>query len=369
MGSFGSILGLGGNGAGSTFDQAAQNGQLTSDQASSINQSGLNGVNQQQQFVNALQAQNGVGNQASVYNQLQGVANGTGPNPAAAQLAQSTGQNVANQSALMAGQRGASQNAGLIARQAAQQGANTQQQAAGQAATMQANQSLNALNSLGGLATQQVGQQQNALNGLNSAAQGQQSYLNQQNQNAIQNQQQSNSANSSLAGVNAKQQGSLLGGVLGGVGAALGATGGEVSSNQIGSNPTTGSYSSGDVEKHQANQQINQKGPRSFVGKSLQASKSLPAYSQGGKVPALVSPNEIYLKPNAAQAVAKGKADPKSVGEKIPGKAKVSGDSLKNDTVKKDLDVGGVVVPRSIATTGDSKKIAAFVAAHTKRLK
>src|ERR1700679_261280 len=83
-----------------------------------------------QQNQQALQGQNGLGNQSQVYGQLQGVANGTGPNPAQAQLAQATGANTANQAALMAGQRGSAANVGLLARQAAQQGAANQQAAA-----------------------------------------------------------------------------------------------------------------------------------------------------------------------------------------------------------------------------------------------
>ncbi len=80
---------------------------------------------------------------------LQGIANGTGPNPAQAMLNQQTGANVAQQAALMAGQRGAGANVGLMARQAAQQGAGIQQQAVGQGATMQANQSLGAIGQMG----------------------------------------------------------------------------------------------------------------------------------------------------------------------------------------------------------------------------
>lgn len=82
--------------------------------------------------------------------QQQAVASGQGPNPAQNMLAQATGQNVSNQAALMAGQRGAGANVGLMARQAGQQGAATQQQAAGQAATMQSQQQLNALGQLAG---------------------------------------------------------------------------------------------------------------------------------------------------------------------------------------------------------------------------
>ncbi len=130
------------NGTGKMNAAMGQQGALNTQLGSA------NGVGVQQGGIKALQ--NTYGQQGNTLGQLQGVANGTGPNPAQAMLNQATGQNVANQSAMMAGQRGAGSNVGLMARQAAQQGAATQQQAAGQGATMQANQQLNALGQMGG---------------------------------------------------------------------------------------------------------------------------------------------------------------------------------------------------------------------------
>jgi hypothetical protein len=74
-----------------------------------------------------------------------------------------------------------------------------------------------------------------------------------------------------------------------------------------------------------------------------------PMAAQGGQVPALVSPGEIRLRPNQAAAVAKG-ANPAKVGEKIPGKPKVGGakNSYANDTVKKTLAEGDIILPRSV---------------------
>lgn len=71
--------------------------------------------------------------------------------------------------------------------------------------------------------------------------------------------------------------------------------------------------------------------------------------NKGGKVPALVSPGEVYLSPDKVERVLKGE-NPMKIGEKVPGKAKVKGDSRKNDFVPADLDEGGVVIPRHIAT-------------------
>lgn len=229
MGFVSGLLGTAG-GVNGTGISGPQSGNVlnptTVDQANTAYTGAQNSLDQQQQFLQALQGQNGIQNQSNVFNQLQGVANGTGPNPAQAQLAQATQANVANQAALMAGQRGSGANAGLIARQAAMQGANTQQQAAGQAATMQANQSLNALGQLGGIAGQQVGQQA-AATGANTQAQQseQQNLLNsiaQQNNSNVGMQSNVNSANAGLAGSTMQGQQNMLGNITGGAGSALG---------------------------------------------------------------------------------------------------------------------------------------------------
>lgn len=396
--SIGGTFGFGQNNGSSVFGGVPQSGVVSNGDAYNLNNQAAGNIGSQAAFVNALNQQNGIANQSSTFNQLQGVANGTGPNPAQAQLAQATGANVANQAALMAGQRGASQNVGLIARQAAQQGAATQQQAAGQAATLQANQSLGALGQLGGIAGQQVNQQQGALNNQYGAIAGQQGLVNSQNQNAINQNQGINNTNSSLALQNSKNQAGLISGLASGAGAAMGATGGEVNKNTIGSNPSLmadgGQVSAMQAPTNESNVANNSTGPQSFVGKYFSGLSTAPApvqmptdsgtskggsglasimgkvaMAEGGKVPALLSPGERYLSPKDAQAVASGKADPMKKGEKIPGKASVSGDSLENDTVKKTLKTGGVVIPRSVVNSKSSKKEAAFVAANLKKLR
>lgn len=385
-----------------------------------------NALGQQQSFLNALQGQNGIGNQSSVFNQLQGVANGTGPNPAQAQLAQATGANVANQASLAAGQRGASSNPALIARQAAQTGAATQQNAAGQAATLQANQSLGALGQLSGIAGQQVAQQSGALGTLQQnqlANQGQQlgaaGQLNQQN---LSQQQGINSIQGTQALSNQGfQQGLVSSGLnaLGGsVGSLTGGSGG-IPSGTYGSGgaaaqpgganfvgplpeahgglipkkselqgqkmaaggmPATPGVQAPSAPAIDPSQQMptNGGGPQSRAGQSLNpgtssggggpmaaVSKLAPLaamFAKGGKVNAIVSPGEKSLRPQEAKAVASGKASPQAVGEMIPGQAKVRGDSLKNDTVPKKLEEGGVVIPRSVMQGGPDKQYA-FVAA------
>lgn len=296
----------------------------TAAQASTAYDNTNSSINQQQSFLQALQGQNGIGNQSNVFNQLQGVTDGTGPNPAQAMLNQSTAANTANQAALMAGQRGSSANSGLIARQAAMQGAQNQQQAIGQGATLQANQSLNALNAQGNIANQQVANRQNAGNALgNQSLQQQQNLLGSiQGQNS--NQMDVSKINSQAAQANAAMQAQLIGNVAGAVGsAAMLAEGGQV--------PGTG--------------------PRSASVRAMLAG--------GGKVPALVSPGEQYLPPQAAQAVASGQSKPFNVGERIPGKPKVAGNSYANDTVPKTLESGGVVIPNAIMQSKDAEKKAA----------
>lgn len=87
-------------------------------------------------------------------------------------------------------------------------------------------------------------------------------------------------------------------------------------------------------------------------------------FAGGGMVPAMLSPGEKYLPPKEAQEVAKGDKDPMDAGRMIKGKAKVAGDSLKNDTVPAKLKAGGVVIPRSIMQSEDPAGNAAkFVAA------
>lgn len=78
--------------------------------------------------------------------------------------------------------------------------------------------------------------------------------------------------------------------------------------------------------------------------------------NKGGIVKAMVSPGEEYLNPEQVKQVIENGADPARVGEKIPGKAKVKGDSLKNDTVPKDLKEGGVVVDREHMGSADKRK-------------
>lgn len=331
------LTGGGGKGMGWNASGAAVQQPATVDQANEQYQHVNQGLDQQNQFLQALQAQNGVQNQGNVFNQQQAIANGTGANPAQAMLNNTTGANVANQAALMAGQRGSGQNAGMMARQAGMQGANIQQQAAGQGAALQANQSLNALNQMGSIAGQQVQAQGNAANAYTQSAAGAQNNIlnsigaqNNANVGMVSNM---NNANAGLNTQIAKSQGDLIGNMAQGIGTALmAAEGGAV--------------------------------PQSAVGKYFHQ------FAEGGKVPAMVSPGETYLDPKDVKEVAAKGKNPLEVGEKIPGTPKVKGNSYANDTVAKDLEPGGIVIPNSIMQHKDAaKKAQAFVSAVLRKQK
>lgn len=181
------------------------------------------GIVQQQGLVNQLGAQGGIQNQSNVYDQFGQIAQGIGPNPAQEMLRQQTGNNMAMQASSMASQRGASANPAALARSIAQQGAATQQNAVGQAAALQAQQSLNALGNQGNIAGQQVSNQMAGVQGLNNAVQNEQNILQGAN-TAFNNAQVNmvggmNSANAQAAAGNQQAAGQVAGGLMKGVSA------------------------------------------------------------------------------------------------------------------------------------------------------
>jgi hypothetical protein len=398
MGGIGGMFGASGGAAGTGF--AAPRGAnlynpVTKEQITDAYGNVTNSMESQKSLLAALQAQNGIQNQSQVYNQLQGVVAGTGPNPAQAMLNQATGQNVANQAALMAAQRGAGSNVGLIARQAAQQGANTQQQAVGQGASMQAQQSLNALGQAGGVANTQTANQIGQTNANVSAQQAEQAnLLNAQAQfNNAQMGMQSNinNNNSGLIQSQLGAQQSMVGGLINGAGAMF-AGGGEVADPSFGfADPNAPQSKFGQFLKGMSSAPMDsaqdQSGPASmgsnkalnkgtsnlvskiggkFGGVGGAQSTAMAGGAEagsiapmamvaaiGGKVPALVSPGEKYLKPQEAKAVATGQASPGEVGSTVPGTPKYKGNNYANDTVPTELDEGGVVIPNSVMQSKD----------------
>lgn len=245
-------------------------------------------------------------NQQNAYGQtLQAQINGQGPNPALAQLHQTTDQNQKQAAGFAASQKGL--NPALAARMAAQGGAQANQQAAGQSATLRAQQQLGAQSQLGslygqmgnqqyqnlGLANQALAQQNNAVNTGYLGAQG---------------------INARVSAGNQQQAGNLVGGLFnaGGAAAGLFAHGGMV-----------GGYSKG-----------GSAGPRSFAAQYLKSGLSLKS------------------------------------GGPVQGKAPVAGDSVKNDTVPAMLSPKEIVLPRSVTLDKNAPdKAAAFVEAVLSRKK
>lgn len=264
-------------------------------------QTGLTG---QQDFLRALQAQNGVQNQTNSYNQMQDLAAGRGPNPAQAMLNNSTGQNVAATAALMAGQRGAGANAGLIARQAANAGAGIQQNAAGQAAALQAQQSLNAMTNASNIAQNQVNQQGQATQGYNTAAQNEQNIL--QGANSAYNnasvgmQSNINNANAMISQGNQAAGNAVTGGIIkavggGAVGGLFGAEGGEagidIGANVGGSGYTSSNFSGAPDSGGSPGQSVDVTGMPKDKGGGGGIASLLPLLAmlaEGGFIPANV---------------------------------------------------------------------------------
>lgn len=457
LGSISGALGLNNNfqAQGANIQNGTTTGQLQNAY------SGAQGaLGQTQTLANTLtpQAANAVQNQNQLAEQYSQMAQGQGPNPAQAELAQQTGQNVNNQAALMAGQRGASGNVGLMARNIAQQGAATQQGAAGQAATLEAQQQIAAQQNLANLSANQIGQTGQAIGSVSSGQQNEQGIL--QNANTSANnanagmQANINSTNASTAAGNQGIFGGILGGVASGASGVLSsiglAHGGEVpdhvkmaemnaasmahakkhaiGGNVLVGNPLVGNQSAAPpVNNNWAAQYMApgaassgpniQAGPTGAPAGNSDLSDSistgitnfLPAkegpstdgeatdwetggglageptstlgagemfaahggnvcqgpyqshvanyLAEGGKVPAMVSPGEIYLSPEQAHKVVTEGVDPAKVGRKFHGKAKVKGDSYSNDTIPTDLEEGGIVIDRKNMGTKEKREL------------
>lgn len=259
MGAIGGLVGLGGGAAGTSFSApgAAQLMGTTNEQqlgnAYGQTQSSLAA---QQQLLSAIQSQNGLGRQADIYNQLQGVAQGTGPNPAQAQYNQNL-QNLAQQQAgAISSIKGISpaQQAYMIA----QQGGSAMQNNAAAAAANQANQQLGAIGAAGQMASQMAGNQIGQTNANAQAQMAEQGNLfgaaGAANQAAAGMQNSINTANAGMAQTQMQGQQGLIGGVLNGVG-SLFAKGGDVEPSMM---------AEGGVSAIQPSQ-----GPQSKFGKFL----------------------------------------------------------------------------------------------------
>jgi len=211
------------------------------------------------------------GQQNTLAQQLAAIASGQGPNPALEQLKQTTGQNIQQASGMIGSQKGI--NPALAARLAAQNAASANQTAAGQAATLSAQQQLAAREAqagvLGTMGTQGIGQQgvlQGAAANMNNARAG-------------------------VAAGNSQAMGGIFGGLLSGLGGAM----------------TQKKWDGGEIEGMAAG------GPTSDLGMALMGgmAEGGPVFAADGgvpgradvpgdspandKVPAMLSPGEIVI--------------------------------------------------------------------------
>lgn len=352
-------------------------------------------LQKQREFTQALMGQvpGALAAQKDVANLYQQQMAGTAPSVAQRQLAEATRQNVGRTAAMMAGQRGAGANIGMLARQAALAGSQAQQQMAGQAATLRAEEQQKAQAGMQGLSAQQIAAaQQSQGMGTQAALSAQQLILNQIAQQEA--------AKAGIAQQTAKGQSDIVGGLISGI------SGGIISNAQTGAKGAAGAAAHGGMAGRDFSQNYAQGGGlgsddywdslKSNLGSirvapALEGDSKLkksmeklgqaggkylmseepkqtgltlnqqrmpgqmvpPMYAQGGKVPAMVSPGERYLNPSEVEKVKDGKKEADKAGMKIPGQAKVKGDSLKNDTVKMTLEEGGIVIPRSVMQSKD----------------
>lgn len=374
-------------------------------------------------------------------------ANGTGgPSVAQNMLRQSTDANTAGVASQVASTRSLSP--AQQARLAVEGGAQTQTQAAGQLATLRAQEQTMATSLLGQALGQRGGQNLNTLGTLTGAQSG----LNSLNQStAAQNASLQLGQEQLAAGVgagDAATSGAIVGGLLagtgllgpmaqspvkggggeslggpgGGAGAGAGASsyesgssasfglgegadaaalafadGGEIaeaspissymndlysgSSGTAGTPSGTGAGTRSAAQPQPTSRTQPESTNNSKTKNPLPAIDPMAAYNQiagaklagtgsiyaaGGKVSALVSPGEIVAPPGTGPKQAARMAE--AGAGKVPGQAKVDGDSPKNDTVKADLRPGSIVLPRSVVDAADPGKAAAsFVASVMRR--
>lgn len=337
-------------------------------------------------------------------------ANGAGPNPAQAELNQATGQNIAQQAALVAGTRGGATNAGLIARENAQQGAATQQSAVGQAATLNAQQQLAAESNLQNLSANQIAQGTSATQGLNNAQQNEQGILQGANtslNNANVSQQSNiNSTNAAVATGNANTAAKTVSGIGNAiVGGALGlafADGGEVSEDAMPWHKARKMATGGVVGQQTAapvsyvgqwlNSNVQTSGPTLQPGQAIDTSGANPFdfKAKDKKAATLPSTTGAQLASNTAadvggDAIAEVAGDPGEMasnimysahgglmkrGGKVDAKGKdekavKGGDSYANDKIPAMLSQGEFVIDReTMKDPGPMGQMARALAQH-----
>lgn len=311
-----------------------------------------------------------ISNQEGIYNQanqgqdalaqaLTNQANGQGPNPALAQLKQTTNANANQAAGLVASQRGL--NPGEAARLGSQAQVTANQTAGGQAATTAAQQQLAAESGLESVYGQQenaASQNANVVGGQNLTAQG----LNQSTQQA-----------------NTNAVNTTTGGLLNGIGGALGlAKGGKVENPKLSTVPGKDRFKGNIMPSHlKAVSDIYHgnkfaDGGTAISGENFGAIAAPPPLLQSDYVQAAKTAPGKAPRPaggdsadeaEAAPAAATPEASPDlgnlgslqgtsfgastagwQKGGNVPGKPKVGHDAYKNDTVSAKLTPGEVVI-------------------------
>lgn len=345
---------------------------------------------QQQALANQLQgnaaSQTGAQNQSDILaqqqalaNQLQGQASGQGPNPAQQQYQQNINAGTQAAAGTIASQKGISP--ALMAEMIARQQGSANQNAAGTAATLQAQQQLAAQQQLQSqqagmqnvagnqvgqqqtaaqqlaaqqagmqnVAQNQVGSQQNAVTGLNQITQGNQAQMLNANQAYAQNlvnmQGNINSANAGVSAAGAQAAGNVAGGGLNAVGGYLGK--GSVAPSAATSSAGAGATM---ADSSQAGEMLAAKGglimpdhiqhiSDIYHGPDLMKAK-------GGEINYSKKESTDIKLPE--KQISQGGYSEYQSGALVPGKAKVDHNSYSNDTVKALLSPGEIVLPLDV---------------------
>lgn len=308
------------------------------------------------QFNNTFNLQNELAKQLGLQ------AQGLGPNPAQIMLNQATNRNIAQNAGFLASQKTLSP--ALAQRLAAQNAATAGQQAAGQGALMGAQQQLAAQQGLSNLYGQQL---QGAL-GMNQNLQNAQA-----NQNSAINGM--SQINAGVASGNQQMGGRLVGGLIGGAAGALGlAHGGRVPNGimpvqHLADGGFSSGFSSGfggaPMGYGMAPQPMQQQAPLFNVPGTIRSwfsSPQLPASGPGSQQD-IDSGGLLTAQDQQSEMEQSGlplyKSEGGDVQGKVPGKASVKGDSVKNDKVPAMLSPGEIVIPRHITMHPNAPDLAA----------
>ncbi len=377
VGAVGGILG--GGGGASPVQAQLQDALFSKDQLAKADYDTQSQLRGQQNLADQLAGVGGLQNQQDILQQQQQLANalgqqaaGQGPNPAQQQFKQNVDAGTQAAAGTIASQKGISP--ALAAELIARQQGGAMQNAAGTAATLQAQQQLAAQQALmqqqaqmQGVAGQQVANQIGGQNFLTNATQGQQnqlvgSYQNTQGQNV--------NAMTGAANINAQQDAAkqarssaITGGLLNAAGtiggAMLGGPVGAIAGGALAKG--VGDFSAGSgagAASLTMPSSTPSQGPLPTSSFHLAEGGKIEKMAAGGMAkmsPSLEAIHNIYHGPLMAEG---GQATMRTMpmkamqgyssfveGGNVPGKPKVEHNSYSNDTVPAMLSPGEIVIP------------------------